>query len=213
MQVSEKGIRGVLRRHGLNRLPDYRKRKVRSCIRRYEKAVPGHRVQVDVKFIIFNQNGKRIKRFQYTAIDDATRIRTLKIYNRHTQKSAIDFINHVLDRFPFRIHTIQTDNGHEFQFGFHCHCRDLGLNHVYIRPHAPHLNGKVERSHLTDQREFYQLLTYTNDTNLTEKLHEWESIYNCHRPHLALQGRTPAECLKRKMAIELDKNKYSDYPK
>lgn len=34
-------------------------------------------------------------------------------------KSAIDFINYVIDRFPYRINTIRTDNKHEFQSKFH----------------------------------------------------------------------------------------------
>ena len=79
----------------------------------------------------------------YTAIDDATRAQVLKIYDRHTQKNAIDFVNYFFKRFPFRIHTIQTDNGHEFQSHFHWHCEDLGIRHVYIKPRSPHLNGKV----------------------------------------------------------------------
>lgn len=87
---------------------------------RYEKQTPGHHVQVDVKFLIFtNEGGIKIKRYQYTAIDDATRIRTLKVYEKHTQESSIDFINCVVKKFPFRINTIQTDNGHEFQSKFH----------------------------------------------------------------------------------------------
>jgi IS30 family transposase len=45
----------------------------------------------------------------------------LQVYKTHTQKSAIDFINHVLEKLPFRIHTIRTDNGHEFQAKFHWH--------------------------------------------------------------------------------------------
>ena len=40
-----------------------------------------------------DNNEKKIKRYQYTAIDDATRIWVLKIYERHTQMNAIDFIN------------------------------------------------------------------------------------------------------------------------
>ena len=53
--------------------------------KRYEKQVPGHRIQVDVKFLSFTDksSGKEVKRFQYTAIDDATRARALKIYNKH----------------------------------------------------------------------------------------------------------------------------------
>ena len=73
-----------------------------------------------VKFLYFNDTqGHRIKRFQYTAIDDATRIRALKIYDRHTQSNAIDFINYVVEKLPFRIKMIRTDNGHEFQAKFY----------------------------------------------------------------------------------------------
>jgi len=55
---------------------------------------------------------------------------------------------------------------------------DLGIGHVYIKPRIPRLNGKVERSQVTDDREFYQLLTYTDDVDLNEKLAEWENYYN-----------------------------------
>lgn len=65
--------------------------------------------------IFLKQHSQKIRRYQYTAIDDATRTRVLKIYERHTQKNAIDFVDYFSKRFPFRIHTIQTDNGHEFQ--------------------------------------------------------------------------------------------------
>ena len=39
------------------------------------------------------------------------------------------------------MHTIQTDNSHEFQVKFHWHVEDLGIKHVYSRPRTPHLNG------------------------------------------------------------------------
>ena len=50
------------------------------------------------------------------------------------------------------------------------------MRHVYIKPRSPQLNGKVERSHRTDQEEFYQLLTYTNDVDLNKKLETWEQF-------------------------------------
>ena len=93
------------------------------------------------------------------AIDDATRVRALKVYNRHTQANAILFIDYVIKSFPFRIREVRTDNGHEFQAKFHWHVEDQGIRHAYIKPRSPQLNGKVERSHRTDQEEFYQLLT------------------------------------------------------
>src|SRR5215213_9971021 len=43
---------------------------------------------------------------------------------------------------------------HEFQAKFHWHVEDQGIRHAYIRPASPQLNGKVERSHRTDEQEF-----------------------------------------------------------
>lgn len=151
-----------------------------------------------MKFLnLRTEDDRKIRRYQFTAIDDATRVRALKIYQRHNQKSAIDFIDYVVEKFPFRIHTVRTDRGHEWQAQFHWHVEDKGMRHVYIKPRSPQLNGKVERSHRTDQEEFYQLLTYTDDVDLNAKLREWEKFYNLSRPHGAHNGKTPYEALKR----------------
>ena len=193
--VSESSVTRILTKHGMARLkPGTPKRRLHS--KRYNKKSPGHHVQIDVKINIFIRDGKKIKRFQYTAIDDATRIRALKIYDRHTQANAIDFVDYVIKLFPFRINNIRTDNGHEFQAKFHWHVEDLGMKHSYIKPGTPQLNGKVERSHKTDRKEFYQLLEYTNDVDLNCKLKDWENFYNYHRPHGAHEGKTPYEKLK-----------------
>lgn len=82
-----------------------------------------------------------------------------------------------------------TDNCHEFQSKFHWHADDNGIIHRYIKPASPHLNGKVERSHLTDHQEFYQLLNYSGDRNLNRQLSEWEAFYNYHRAHTSLEGK------------------------
>ena len=199
MRVSDATIYRILKRYGVSRLPGkVGRRKVHT--KRYNKRVPGHHIQMDVKFLIFkDKQGKKFKRYQYTAIDDATRIRALKVYKRHTQKNEIDFVNYVIDKFPFRIQQIRTDRGHEFQAGFHWHVEDLGIRHAYIKARTPQLNGKVERSHRSDQEEFYQLLSYKNDVDLTKKLAEWEQFYNFARPHGAHHGGTPYESLRDKL--------------
>lgn len=98
----------------MNRLPQNQRKRSIPIPQRYEKQVPGHHVQVDVKFLFFkDQNGKQVKRYQYTAIDDATRIRALKIYEKHNQANAIDFVNYVIDKFfsvfiPFRLTTVMS---------------------------------------------------------------------------------------------------------
>ena len=109
IKISAAGAYHVLKRHGMNRLPQNQRKRSIPIPQRYKKQVPGHHVQVDVKFLFFkDQNGKQVKRYQYTAIDDATRIRVLKIYEKHNQANAIDLVNYVINKFPFRIHTIQT---------------------------------------------------------------------------------------------------------
>ena len=197
LKVSRTGCYYVLKRQGLNRLPENGRKRSIPQFKRYEKKVPGHHVQVDVKFLFFNdKSGRRIKRYQYTAIDDATRIRALNIYEKHNQNCAIDFIDDVVEKFPFRIKTIRTDNGHEFQAKFNWHDQELGMEHVYIKPATLRLNGKVERSHQTDKQEFHQLLDYKDDVDLHAKLAERENFYNFFRPHAA---QSPNEVLKTKM--------------
>ena len=197
--IARSSVHRILGRHGMNRLPANQKhRPHRQRWQRYEKPRPGHRLQLDVKFLErIPGTAKRL--YQFTAIDDCTRIRVLKVYDACNQRTAIHFIEEVRRRLPFRIHVVQTDNGAEFQSQFHWHVEAVDIRHVYIRPRTPHLNGKVERSHRVDDQEFYQLLDQdgiTDDIHLfNEKLKEWEDYYNYHRPHGALGGQTPYERL------------------
>ena len=165
-------------------------------------------MQSDVKFIqpLPAADGAppgrtRRKFYQFTAIDDCTRLRVLRIYDRLNQTTAIRFVDYVLERLPFRVEVIQTDNGAEFQSAFHWHVLDKGINHTYIKPRTPRLNGKVERSHRIDAEEFYRLLdgVVIDDAKLfNDKLQEWEDFYNYHRPHGGLGGQAPYERLRQK---------------
>ena len=155
IRISESTVSRVLKSHGVERLPRTAPRRALHT-KWYAKTVPGHHIQVDVKFLqLKNREGKTLKRYQSTASDDATRIRALQIFPEHNQAAAIRFLDYVIQTFPFRISTIRTD-----------------------------------------QTEFYQLLTYTDDVDLNAKLKAWENFYNYDRPHLALAGKTPYEVMK-----------------
>ena len=207
LSVAPSSVHRILGAHGMNRLPANQKhRPHKKRWQRYEKAQPGHRLQLDVKFLE-RIPGTKKRLFQFTAIDDCTRIRVLKVYDACNQTTAIRFIDEVLRRLPFRVLVVQTDNGAEFQSRFHWHLAGLDIRHVYIRPRTPHLNGKVERSHRVDDQEFYQLLDkngVADDIHLfNERLREWEDYYNYHRPHGALGGQTPYERLMAKARPEV----------
>ena len=199
--VSPSGIWRILKRLDMSRLPaSQRYKRHKERWKRYEKPQPGHRVQVDVKFVA-PIGGTRRKHYQFTAIDDCTRLRVLRVYDHLNQKTAIQFIDYVFEKLPFRVEVIQTDNGAEFQSAFHWHVLDRGVQHVYIKPATPRLNGKVERSHRIDADEFYRLLdgvVYDDAKLFTTKLQEWEDFYNFDRPHGGLGGQTPYERLRQK---------------
>jgi transposase len=109
IQISHSGVWRVLKRLDLNRLPaSQRYQRHDRRWQRYEKPLPGHRVQLDVKFIA-PLAGSRRKHYQFTAIDDCTRLRVLRIYPQLNQKMAIQFVDYVLERLPFRVEVIQTD--------------------------------------------------------------------------------------------------------
>ena len=202
LKLSQSGIWRILRRLSLGRLPSSQRYvRYRERWKRYEKPEPGHQVQIDVKFIA-PLKGSRKKHYQFTAIDDCTRLRVLRLYDRLGQQSAIQFVDYVLEKLPFQVQRIQTDNGSEFQAQFHWHVLDRGIEHVYIRPATPRLNGKVERSHRIDAEEFYRMLNgvVVDDAKVFSlKLQQWEDFYNYDRPHGSLGGQTPYERLRQKV--------------
>jgi transposase InsO family protein len=194
--ISKRTIWRLYKEHGLNRLK-YKKNWKRYP-QQYSKDLPGDRVQMDVKFLDKTAfAGKQY--YQFTAIDDCTRLRVLRIYDHHSVKSATDFVDQVRKALPFAIKQIQTDNGTEFSEGFTWHLDDLGISHRKTRVCSPEENGKVERSHRTDGAEFYGINQFVSITHCVKLLRAWEREYNQERPHMALGGRTPAEFLSEKL--------------
>jgi transposase len=117
VDISSSGVWRILKRLEMNRLPASQKHKTHDRRwKRYEKQLPGHRVQIDVKFVeplptqARSGRGKRRRKFyQFTAIDDCTRLRVLRIYPQLNQDTAIQFADYVLQRLPFAVEVIQTD--------------------------------------------------------------------------------------------------------
>jgi transposase len=80
-------VQRIFRDLGLPRLRRTRKRVPRQ-MKLFEKAEPGESVQVDVKFVKIAGRWA----FQYTALDDCTRFRVLRLYRRLHQGSSLDFL-------------------------------------------------------------------------------------------------------------------------
>src|SRR5712692_7509540 len=92
----------ILKRHGVPRVSMKRYRP--GPRRRREFTVPGQSVQVDVKHL--KLGGRRF--YQFTAVDEATRYRVLRIYTHSCIPNAIAFMDEVRQRLPMAIQRVQT---------------------------------------------------------------------------------------------------------
>ena len=176
-------IHKVLQKHQVKPVRKYRRKK---DFIRYERPTPGDRVQMDTCKI---GNGL----IQYTAVDDCTRYRVLRLYNRRTAGNTLDFIDCVIEEMPFPVQRFQTDRGREF-FAEKVQKRlmEYGIKFRPNKPGSPHLNGKVERSQKTDKAEFYATVDLAAE-DLDDQLALWQHYYNWDRPHSAHNGKTPNE--------------------
>lgn len=170
-------------------------RKPGSHVRRYERPIPGERVQMDTMKIARGV-------IQFTAIDDCTRWRVLGVYARRSASNTARFLEErVLEEMPFPVQRVQTDRGTEF-FGqaFQDALRRNAVKFRPVKPRSPHLNGKVERSQQTDLREFWPTVDLA-DPDVPLRIEQWQFFYNHFRPHSSLSGTTPSQRYLERAAI------------
>lgn len=197
----------VLRKLGL--CPQTKKKEPYKPKPYEQMTYPGQRVQMDVKVVpracITDPD---LHLFQYTAIDEFSRLRFLAAYEEQSTYSSADFLLRAVKWFKRRgvtVECIQTDNGFEFTNRFSNSRRDLptlfeatasqlGIRHKLIRPYTPRHNGKVERSHREDQRRFYDSHRFFSladlDTQLTVHLNR-----SNNRPMRPLSWLSPRQFL------------------
>ena len=168
---------------------------------------PGQRIQVDVKVVPRHCIADpELRLFQYTAIDEFTRLRFLAAYPEQSTYSSADFLKKLFKwyaRRGIRVECVQTDNGFEFTNRFSNSKRDiptlfettaaqLGIRHKLIRPYTPRHNGKVERSHREDQKRFYSCRSCYSLDDFSKQL----AIHNRRSnnfPMRPLNYRSPSE--------------------
>ncbi len=204
--IHKNTIHKIIKTEGL-----VRKYRVRKLKYKYLKVplCPGELVEIDVKFVPETVENKQY--YQFTAIDCATRWRYLKIYEDQTNHSAIDFLKELIEIAPFRIRAVKTDNGSYFTnrytgylkssdpmnprlHDFDLICQGKNIIHYLIDPGKPAQNGKVERSHRSDQEIFYDRNRFKTLRDLERKIRIWNNEYN-NLEHCGLNGKTPNEML------------------
>ena len=200
-------IQKIIKNEGLTR--KYRTRKINYGYVRIPLK-KGEMVEIDVKFVPDKINGVRY--YQFTAIDCASRWRYLQIYREIDTTSALAFVKELISVAPFTILAFKTDNASIFTnryvgydrstdptnprlHAFDILCNELGMPHYLIDPGKPAQNGRVERSHRTDQQTFYDKSEFKSFEELKYKLRLWNMYYNDTK-HCSLNGKTPNQMLK-----------------
>jgi len=72
---------------------------------------------------------------------------------------------------------------------------EIGVKHRYCRPYRPQTNGKVERFWRTLNEDLIEGTTFESEEEFKKELEQYIYYYNTLRPHQALGGKTPLECL------------------
>lgn len=206
IHIHERTIGKIIKSEGLVR--KYRTRKIKY---KYIKSQlqPGELIEIDVKYVPHKLDNKRY--FQYTAIDCASRWRYLGIYDDQSSFNSIKFLKEVIKRFPYEIKAVKTDNHSTFTNRYTGYmkssnsmnpklhsldqfCISKGIIHYLIDPGKPQQNGKVERSHRSDQQSFYDECQFKSLDELKCKTRLWNMYYN-DLEHCGLDGKTPNQIL------------------
>jgi len=208
--LHERTIGKILKAEGVTR--KYRSRK-QYPFKPKVKLKPGELVEIDVKYVPSLVEGKKC--YQFTAIDCASRWRFIRVYDQQANITSLEFLHELLRVFPYEIKAIKTDNGSIFTnrytgylksadpinpnlHPFDIRCQKLGIVHYLIDPGKPAQNGKVERSHRSDQESFYDKIKFNTLEELRYKLKLWNMYYNDLK-HCGLNGKTPNQVLYQKV--------------
>jgi len=210
--VGEKAIRGVI--EGAN-LVSRQKKPRKKASKPFYAPYPGYRLQVDTKAVPNNGDKRRSRKHQFTAIDIVSRIRYLAVYDGLSNGHSIAFVKEALEFYKdigIEFECVQTDNhatftnlylggnkkaDHELRrvHPLTVYLTSRGIEHKLSRPGTPQHNGFVERSHRTDEEEFYSVnkVAGLDLTSLRLKMNQWQDEYNLIRRHSSCNNLPPVE--------------------
>jgi transposase len=164
--------------------------------------IAGERVQIDVKYVPKNCLVEGMpKLYQYTAVDECTRLRCRMIFDEHSNWNSVIFLHYVRKRFPFDIKCVQTDNGTEFTTAlispdtkseFERYLEQEKIEHKRIRVATPRHNGKVERVHRMDSERFYANRKFYSLEDANKQLQRYQRWDN-NFPLLVLGRKSPIQ--------------------
>ena len=183
---------------------------------RYERDRPGELVHMDVKKIgripdgggwralgrgTANRTTRRRQKtrlgfdYVHSLVDDHSRLAYSEVLTDEKGATCAGFLHRAAAYFAARgitrIERVMTDNAWAYRSSIRDTVAALGAKQVFIRPHCPWQNGKVERFNRTLQTEWAYRRVYLTNEARTAALAHWIEHYNNRRRHTALGGHPP----------------------
>lgn len=218
--VPPRTVSSILRRHQMPYLRELDPlsgtliRSSKATAVRYERQRPGELIHMDVKKIGrirdgggWKAHGRQMGKtkaeknapvgfdYVHSVVDDHSRVAYSEILCDEKGLTCAAFLGraaaYLADRGITQIERIMTDNAYAYRYSLREIVAALGARQVFIRPHCPWQNGKVERYNRTLQTEWaYREIFTTNDAR-SAALAPWLEHYNTERRHSAIGGRPP----------------------
>lgn len=189
IKVSLSSVKRTLDRYGL-----LKKRSVWKKTRRYAQRpdvkAPGDLVEMDT-IHLQDKNGK--KTYIYTAIDIHSRYGFAIHANKAHAEASIDFLKQARRYFPFKLRTIQTDNGPEFGLFLTDFIQRHGMQHRHIHVRSPNENGHLERFNRTIQEEMPR---HGFAMSVSKDIKAYLKHYNEKRMHMGINFKKPIQLTK-----------------
>ncbi len=161
---------------------------------RYEKAIAGELIHVDIKKQGRIPDGRGYS-FLHHAVDDHSRLAYSEVLTDEKKETAAGFwirANKFFAAAGITVTAVMTDNGACYR-SRHFAAALGEIKHVRTRAYRPQTNGKVERFNRTLAIEWAYAATYLSDEARAAEYPIWIYHYNFHRPHTGIGGQTPSD--------------------
>ena len=209
--LTRSALHRCLQRHGISRLQDVEGDKPK---RQRFKRYPIGFFHMDIAELQTAEG----KLYLFVAIDRTSKFAVAQLVEKANRRTAWEFLEHLLEAVPYRIHTLLTDNGIQFadqprnrntaysrQMRFDMICEANGIEHRLTKPNHPWTNGQVERMNRTIKDATVKRFHYDSHEQLRGHLADFMAAYNFARRLKTLSGLTPYEYICKSWTSEPDR--------